>query len=883
MNSLQRICCNLLLAAVQLLLLLLTAHGAMANQLSWSDKTPLSVATSRAASVVVNGAIYVLGGAINNGTTAAVEEYNPLTDSWLARPALSEAKFAGAEAVKDGIVYIAGGSALGPTPTASILSYDTASGSGSTVGTLVTPRIRCSAAILNNKMYVVGGSNNSGTVFDSIEEFDLTSHESITKTTMPMALDYAAVAESQGKIYIIGGLGSNGLPVSNTWQYVPDTNQFIPKSNLPVPVAARAAVADDGKIYLAGGFTDYNTMAWTAEVQVYDPQTDSWQSMGNFPTSRYAQAVGIVNNNLYIIGGSNSNMGPATGNLSVNESADLTSAIGPVVTASPVGGSYATPQTVTLTTNEPATIYYTLDGSTPTTASGVFTSPIGIYANTTLKFFARNSAGNDGPVQTESYTILPPALATTASPAGGTFTAPQTVTLTANYGSATIYYTLDGSTPTTSSYIYSGAINIAYTTTVKFFAVNGTEQESVKSFTYEIIVPPGGSSIGFVPLQITLPYKAWSVATVDFNQDGKADLAVANYERNTVTAYRGNGDGTFSATQEIGAGANPTAVAFGIVNGYDNYIDIVSANSSSNSVSFLLGNGAGAFSNVGSYSTGAGTTSIATGHFRPNAGPPDIAVTNSATGYLNIYYGLGSAAFTPGPSYYVGSGAISVAKGDFNNDNKEDLAVVNDNGQLTIMTGDGAGYFYSVFPGNYTALQYSRSVTAGDINGDGKTDLAIVSDGGEVPGGTAMVTILLGNGTGSFQQYSQFQQPQYTSGAAIADFNSDGKADLVLVNRSNNTMSVLLQGFQFGSPVLINPANPVYFATMQAALDNASNGDVMQAIAGDLYESLTINRGMEITFKGGVSASGAVTGYTILHGTLTISTGSLVAENLVIV
>jgi hypothetical protein len=233
--------------------------------------------------------------------------------------------------------------------------------------------------------------------------------------------------------------------------------------------------------------------------------------------------------------------------------------------------------------------------------------------------------------------------------------------------------------------------------------------------------------------------------------------------------------------------------------------------------------------------------------------------------------------------FYVGTGAISVTKGDFNGDNKEDLAVVNyDTGQLTILTGDGAGYFYSIFPGNYTPLQYSRSVTAGDINGDGKTDLLIVNDGGDAPGGVALVTILLGNGYGSFQQYSQFQQPQYTSGAAIADFNGDGKADIALVNRTTGILSVLLQGFRFGAPVLLNPAAPSYFATLQAALESANDGDIMQTVAGDLYENITINRSVQVTLRGGVNASGTVTGYTILHGTLTISYGSLVAENLII-
>ncbi|AIF82670.1 putative xylanase/chitin deacetylase [Candidatus Nitrososphaera evergladensis SR1] len=79
----------------------------------------------------------------------------------------------------------------------------------------------------------------------------------------------------------------------------------------------------------------------------------------------------------------------------------------PVVTAMPAGGSYPSAQSVTLTANEQATIYYTTNGSAPTTSSPIYSSPISITATTTLKFFARDTAGNSSPVRTEIYTISP--------------------------------------------------------------------------------------------------------------------------------------------------------------------------------------------------------------------------------------------------------------------------------------------------------------------------------------------------------------------------------------------------------------------------------------------------------------------------------------------
>lgn len=77
----------------------------------------------------------------------------------------------------------------------------------------------------------------------------------------------------------------------------------------------------------------------------------------------------------------------------------------PTTTASPSQGTYTSTQTVSLTANEPATIYYTLNGSTPTTGSSVYTVPLTISTTTTLKYFARDTAGNSEAVKTSVYTI----------------------------------------------------------------------------------------------------------------------------------------------------------------------------------------------------------------------------------------------------------------------------------------------------------------------------------------------------------------------------------------------------------------------------------------------------------------------------------------------
>ncbi len=81
----------------------------------------------------------------------------------------------------------------------------------------------------------------------------------------------------------------------------------------------------------------------------------------------------------------------------------------PTVSASPVGGIYSSAQSVTLTASRASTIYYTKDGTTPTTSSPNGPSPvsgISITGNSTLKYFAKDSSGSTGSVASQTYTII---------------------------------------------------------------------------------------------------------------------------------------------------------------------------------------------------------------------------------------------------------------------------------------------------------------------------------------------------------------------------------------------------------------------------------------------------------------------------------------------
>ncbi len=294
----------------------------------------------------------------------------------------------------------------------------------------------------------------------------------------------------------------------------------------------------------------------------------------------------------------------------------------------------------------------------------------------------------------------------------------------------------------------------------------------------------------------------------DFNNDGKIDVAVINsLGFNSVVAVTlGNGDGTFQAPMTTPMEPNGVRLATGDFN-QDNKLDLAVALSSAGAVGIMLGNGNGTFGLTDLYTAQPGTSRLAIADFNGDS-RLDIAASNFTVNSFSVFFGNANGSFGTATNYSVDGSIGGLASADFDQDGDNDLSVAhgdndvsNTGTRLSYYRNNGAGIFSLV--SQKTGLYTSRAeVKAEDITGDSVPDIVM---GGSylagLPDQIARLYAFRTENSGGQTTFNDNGNRQWgisfsttISDIALGDVNSDGQKDIVALNSYNGNLSVIITG-----------------------------------------------------------------------------------------
>lgn len=272
----------------------------------------------------------------------------------------------------------------------------------------------------------------------------------------------------------------------------------------------------------------------------------------------------------------------------------------------------------------------------------------------------------------------------------------------------------------------------------------------------------------------------FALVSGDFNNDGKSDVAVADYYGNSVRIAFGDGAGAFSPVGNYLSGTRPTAIAVGDLNN-DGKLDVVVSNSFSNNISVLINDGSGNFV-ITNYDAGVSPGEIALADINDD-GKLDVEVLNPAGGTIVVLPNDGAGGLLPMSFISVGgtSNPRDLVGADFNHDGKADLATVNVNGSFSVILRNGVNSFNSPVTNVVPGLSNVQSLVVGDFTGNNELDLVIA--------GAGLVYVLQGNGAGGFvfNPPLTFQTGGTSFDVNLRDVNDDGKLDIIVANYTNQT------------------------------------------------------------------------------------------------
>jgi N-acetylneuraminic acid mutarotase len=257
----------------------LEAYDLQAN--SWSTRTPMPTARLTAASAVIGGKLYVVGGVdvvdSHNHVLDALEAYDPTTDSWAMLAPLPRARNYLAAAAVNGKLYVFGGTTTDAqqSAVADVDIYDPATNTWTSGAPMLAPRYTMGAATLNGIIYLVGGYDRADGYqgrLRTVEAYDPVTDSWSTKASSPTSRGQApGLSVLNGLLYAAGGFCFNcGNALTTLEEYNPATNTWTTRLPMSWGRWGPVTASYNGALYVVGGSPNSGTALYGV-VEIYHP------------------------------------------------------------------------------------------------------------------------------------------------------------------------------------------------------------------------------------------------------------------------------------------------------------------------------------------------------------------------------------------------------------------------------------------------------------------------------------------------------------------------------------------------------------------------------------------------------------------------------------
>jgi N-acetylneuraminic acid mutarotase len=289
-------------AALLLTLIFITASVLKVNPVSapsasentWTTKVPVPQETGGFGAAVANGKIYLMGRSYAQGSYNY--EYDPETDNWAAKTLMPTPRATSGIVVYKNKIYTMGGSTGWTQETGTVYScanevYDPATDTWETKAPIPSNRSgSVAASVVHGKIHLMGT--------DRHDVYDIAADSWTSKEPPPFQYPFGSVV-FDNKIYAFDrNLTHIYDPKSDTWSL----GASPPISVSYAGVCATTGVIAPKRIYVFGGSVGF--LEYTDVTQIYDPKSDTWTLGAPMPTNRGAPVAAVVNDQIYVIGGS---------------------------------------------------------------------------------------------------------------------------------------------------------------------------------------------------------------------------------------------------------------------------------------------------------------------------------------------------------------------------------------------------------------------------------------------------------------------------------------------------------------------------------------------------------------------------------------------------